>query len=444
MTSIFSTISGQFGKAWILGALLPAALCVVLGLVFLQPLLPFAWQVVGSLAELDTTGLLAVSLATLLLSGLLFQLNTPLLRFYEGYPWAHGLLGQWRVRRHQRRFDEMDARWRGMRTLLRALPDRESDDYAEIYHWWSWTGFRQNRELPANRALVLPTRFGNVMRSFEEYPDVQYGIDAIAFWPHLFAAIGKDEAALIEDEKIGVDFMLNTSFLLGVLSATTLFAGLTDPFPLASWEGVPWQWLVQITTFAGLGYLFYLGAITRAETWGTTVRAAFDANRWTMLQRLGYPEVPKTLETERELCDQLSRDMLRREVSRRIGVAMSGPAATYNLHTFVQAIPNGVALALWRAVDPERTKNGKTQGPWIVLSVSNADKRAATDVVVTDTIPEGFGLKAGSVRVALRAGSMNIERDQVTVRGTNPYQFEIGDIKAGQQKLVRYEVVKHG
>jgi hypothetical protein len=444
MTSILSTVSGQFGKAWILGALLPAALFVTLGLVFVQPLLPIAWQVVGSPSELDTTRVLAVSFVTLLLSGLLFHLNIPILRFYEGYPWQEGWLGQWRTRHYEQRFDATDARWRGMRTLLRAMPDSQSADFTQIYEWWSWIGYRQNRELPGDRGLVLPTRFGNVMRSFEDYPRVQYGIDAIALWPHLFEVIDTDQAALIEDEKIGVDFMLNSSFLMSVLAVATLIAGLADPFPLAGWQRVPWQWLVQVTVFAGLGYLFYLVAINRAEGWGTSVRAAFDLNRSALLQRLGYQEGPTTPEVEKLLWERISQGILRRQNPGGTSVRTSGPAAAYQLRTFVQGVPPGIGLDLWRGVDPETIENGTPLGRRVVVSVRNADKRKASKVVVTDTLPEGFDLRANSAKVEVMAGSADAQSGQVTVLGTNPYQFEIGDFDPGQQKCLSYEIVKQG
>ena len=424
MTSLLSTISGQFGKAWILGALLPAALFVVLGLVFVQPMLPIAWQVAGSLSELDTTRMLAVSFVTLLLSGLLFHLNIPLIRFYEGYSWQEGWFGQWRIRHYEKRFDAIQARWRGMRTLLRAMADKSSEDYVEIRDWRDRIGVRRNRALPGEKHLVLPTRLGNVIRSFEEYPRMQYGIDAIALWPHLLQVIDKDRAAGIEEEKIGVDFMLNTSFLLTVLAAATLYAGLANQLTQAVQTKTLWPWLMQLAVFVSLAYGFYLGAINRAEGWGDAVRAAFEANRWTLLRQLGYLEGPATLEAERDLWTYISQQILRREDP-------SGPAAAYSVRTFVQGAPRGITLQLLRSVEP--AKPG--QGPRIVLHVSNADKRAATNVTVTDTVPEGFTLKCGSADAGRR---------QVTVLGTNPYRFTFtdGSIAAGEHLSLSYEVVK--
>jgi hypothetical protein len=428
MTSIFSTISGQFGKAWILGALLPTSLFVVLGLILVQPLLPLAWQVVGSPSELDTGGVLAVSFATLLLSGLLFHLNNPLIRFYEGYPWREGWLGQKRVRHYERRFDASEARWRGMRTLLRKMSDKQSDDYVEISKWRDRIGIARNRELPGEKALVLPTRLGNVIRSFEEYPRMQYGLDAIALWPHLLEVIDKDHAAAIEDEKVGFDFMLNMSFLLGMLGVATLYAGLADLVSAATRNETPWSWLVQLAAFAGLAYLAYLSAINRATGWGSAVRAAFETNRWTILRQLGYQAAPATLEAERDLWKYISQQVLRREDP-------SGPAAAYNIRTFVQGEPRGINLQLSRSVEPETTGHGVARGPRVVLSVHNADKRHATNVVVTDTLPDGFELILGSANL----GGSPVE----AVLGTNPYRFVIGCIAANGRICLTYEVLKH-
>jgi hypothetical protein len=53
MSSIVSTISGQFSKSLILGVFLPAALFVSLSIIFLVPLFPENWPLLAPLQALD-------------------------------------------------------------------------------------------------------------------------------------------------------------------------------------------------------------------------------------------------------------------------------------------------------------------------------------------------------------------------------------------------------
>lgn len=426
MTSILSTISGQFGKSWILGALLPVALATVLALVFVQPLLPDGWQVMGTLDELDTRNLVALSLWAILASGLLYHLNIPLLRFYEGYPWEDGWIGRKRKAHYQSRFRALSARWTGMRSLFRAWPqnDPRTDDRDHVREEWKRLGLRRVNELPGEESLVLPTRLGNVIRSFEEYPRVQYGIDSIALWPHLMAVIAQDEAAAIDNEKVSFDFMLNCSFLLSVLGYATVAAGLLHYLPLDPWWAVPWSWLAGVAALIGLAWLFYLGAIHRAEGWGSTVRASFEVNRWTLLARLGYDVGPISLHSERELWLSVSQQILYRDDP-------TGPASSYRVRTYAQGQPRNISLDVTRSITPPR--QGTESG--VVIVVRNVDRRHAAHVTVTDSVPDGFAYRTDSAVAGVLP---------VRVVGTNPYRFTLGDLRPGETVRLTYRLVPHG
>jgi hypothetical protein len=111
-------------------------------------------------------------LVGLLLSGLHF----PILRLYEGYPLQHGrriagvrwiyagMVGRW-----GKCFDALEAK--------RAVPQASADRSAAAR--------RLAREFPATRDQLLPTRFGNAVRSFERHPRVRYGLDGVTAWPRV-------------------------------------------------------------------------------------------------------------------------------------------------------------------------------------------------------------------------------------------------------------------
>jgi hypothetical protein len=58
---------------------------------------------------------------------------------------------------------------------------KRDDIGAEIY--------RLTREYPRDHKLILPTRFGNILRGFEQYPRHVFGIEPITMWGRLTAVI---------------------------------------------------------------------------------------------------------------------------------------------------------------------------------------------------------------------------------------------------------------
>lgn len=64
-------------------------------------------------------------------------------------------------------------------------------------------------EFPDQESLLLPTPFGNVLRSFETFPRIIYGLDAIPAWVRLLGVMPKDYIELIECAKAQLDFWVN-------------------------------------------------------------------------------------------------------------------------------------------------------------------------------------------------------------------------------------------
>ena len=171
MTDIVSTISKQFGKALILGTFFPAVVFVVLGLLFITPLAPPQWHDLQPLKDLDTSWrVLTVFFVTVVLSGVLYNLNIPLTRWYEGYQWqAVWKLGAWRTRVQQTQFDANAQRRVEQLNLMKTLdPKSAASDQALLA--WNDAVRKANTDFPITRDQVLPTRLGNTIRSFEQSP----------------------------------------------------------------------------------------------------------------------------------------------------------------------------------------------------------------------------------------------------------------------------------
>src|SRR5919202_2315283 len=113
MSDILSAISGQFGKALILGTFAPVAVFVILATLVLVPLLPHGVPLVTNLAVLGVSWqIVAILLLAIILTLLLYNLNGPLIRVYEGYPWRGSGLSRFWTGRHQRQFEALQREHR--------------------------------------------------------------------------------------------------------------------------------------------------------------------------------------------------------------------------------------------------------------------------------------------------------------------------------------------
>jgi uncharacterized repeat protein (TIGR01451 family) len=437
VTNILSAISGHFSKNLILGTFLPVVLFVTLSLIFVVPLFPPDWSLIKSIVRLDTQGkVIAISFITIVLTGLLFNLNIPILRLYEGYPWMESWIGRWFIKYRQNQFLTASAQRLGMRTLISEMKKngKDADMISKLSARRMRAAIRVNNEFPSKKGLILPTRLGNVIRSFEEYPDRQYGIGAITLWPRLVAKIDKEYAAIIDDSKTSLDFMLNVSILSAVTALIITIAGLFyfPPSSLlyspvsSSMSSVIAFWLITILAFLVMSYVSYVGAIPRANSYGAKIKTAFDLYRAELLKQLGYERVPKTLKEERSLWDSISLQMI-------YGDPPWGrdPLNEYKVHTtFARSEPPFVNFEIARGVSRPETDGTTT----VTISVKNNDakNRKVKKVIVVDTLPEGLDYEWNSAKVNNQA---------VHVVGTNPYHFKIGDMDSGAEMVLAYRAV---
>jgi hypothetical protein len=156
MTDLITTISGHFGKSLILGAMLPAVLFVVLWVVFVAPLVPPGWSIPALFPIFESQWpVITASFAAIVLTGLLYSFNVPIIRLFEGYPWKNSWVGGWGVRRYVAALANEQARLKGMRTLLVAIKDRQKGKtYQDIHEEFSRIGRRLTHEFPGHSSRV--------------------------------------------------------------------------------------------------------------------------------------------------------------------------------------------------------------------------------------------------------------------------------------------------
>lgn len=431
MTSILTSISGQFSKVLILGTFFPAAVFVIFGMIFAVPLFPAEFPLLKPLEALGTEWVVVfLAFLTLVLSGLLYNLNIPIIRMYEGYPWLNSWVGEHSASHQRTRFKAAEARNAGMQEVIDYLKEQGTDaeDVRAVEGMRPRIGQRVNYEFPGRESLVLPTRLGNIIRSFEFYPSRQYGMSSIALWPRLVAKVDKDYAAAIDDTKSSFDFMINSSVLSTVLSFVILVTGLSYPSSMGSQADWLW-WLVEVAAFLALAYLLYRGSISRASAWGSMVKGAFDLYRWDLLKQLGYERAPKTVPEEHTFWDTVSRQIIYGYAPKDKG----RPADYGSVSAFARGKPPGASLEVGRGLSRPAADDTAT----VTLRVKNTDTTCVVkDLVVTDTTSEGSAYLWGSARV---------DAQDIPVLGTNPYHFEIGArvLAPGEELLLTYTVIPH-
>jgi hypothetical protein len=424
MGSLLSAISGQFAKMIILGTLFPVVIASALNILLVAPLLPQTASLPAHLARVavgdEKWPAVVLSFVAFVLTGLLYDLNTPIIRLYEGYPWQKSMIGTGLCRLQKRRLQkalsltgstvELEGQMNlpGDKTLFADLQGQETA--LELF---------LNSEFPDDESLLLPTRLGNVIRCFERYPYQAYGMDAIVLWPRLLSKIDSAFASTIDEAKTSFDFMLNLSFLSGLTTLAILMIGLIAPAPL-EWA-IVWPWFWRAALFALLTVIFYSFSVNRAMAWGQQVRSAFDLYRLDLLNRLGYQQKPLTYQEERAIWLTISSQLAYAE-DRVAPLAYDQPST--------RTIPYPTDIIL----EVERTygmQEANLRIP-VQIKLKNPDPvRQVSSVAVIDSLPDGYKYVADSAAVS-------VDDIGLAVRRIAPPEFFLGPLGAGETVTVSY------
>lgn len=426
MTEFFSKISGQIIGPMILSAFFPAVLFVAALSLVVIPLAPFAqpWtQVVNSATAWQQNGIavLEITFLVLVLSVVLYNLNTPIIRMYEGYPWKDSWIGRFLVKRQQGRFGRAFLIRRCIAKLrIEAQLARTDIDLRDLPDIQQKLVLTLNNAYPNKSTLVLPTRLGNVIRAFETYTTRQYGAGAIALWPRLVGVLDSTFAQGVDSAKTSFDFMINSSFLSLLLAAMSAVAGLIWKPPVAQMLYQPW--MTWTLVFVSLSYLSYVAAINRAAEWGTQVKCAFDLYRLTLLTKLGYETKPANLTEERRMWEVINYKFAFPDEHTYPDLPYSTP------QTFFTVDPVSTIVTCKRSV---RLMNDQSVQIKIVVANADPTKAPAKRVVLEDAVPAGKAYIRGS-------GIVNGAR--ATLLSLNPIKIELGPLRYDEKRTVIYSI----
>lgn len=142
-------------------------------------------------------------------------------------------------------------------------------------------------------ARIRPTRLGNIVESYNDYPDSRYGMSGVLFWPRLVQVTPESYNTVIQDKKAYLDFSL------AMANSATVTAVLIPAYgPWLNGDVPGYIWFIASLLAAIVAGLSYEMAVPAAKEFGNTLRAACDLFRLDLMDALNRPR-PENLEAER-------------------------------------------------------------------------------------------------------------------------------------------------
>jgi hypothetical protein len=327
---MLSNLPKLLDRNFVLGFVLPVLLFAVAALLLLRDY-AFASVWLESLLAKDITSAAYAVAIVWLLAVVLLLFNHAIYRIFEGYvpplSWRRGA-----IRRIWQQIQQWQADANDLRERYNDLTPAEFARYTDLREALS--------QMPGTEGDVLPTRFGNAIRAFENYASDVYGADGVTIWPRLLPVASNDYAAAVQDARTQVDFHLGCCVLSMGLAVLALVVVLQQtPFSVIgneasyawelSWHApIPdgatsrglfmiWWPLLALLPFGKLlwfvaacfaAWFFYLLAVWAVPAWGDLVMAGFDCYLPKLAEQLGFT-LPRNDARRRLFWEELSAMM---------------------------------------------------------------------------------------------------------------------------------------
>jgi hypothetical protein len=236
---------------------------------------------VSLLGQLDVVEQLllggAVIVGITVVAYLLSMVTAPIVRVYEGiWPSLLNALAVAKVadaRKAHRRLREDMAALHGRELKI---PRENGALFLKKYAQFSM-------RYPRDTLVVMPTRLGNTLVAAEEYPRLRYNMDAVFWWPRLYAVMPAEQQSLVAASVTPMIALLNLAtvvFLVALGATVWLFAH-------PGW-GWPWWGYVGLAPMI-VAYLIYRIAVVQASSYTMVIRTMFDLHRFALLQQMHIP-----------------------------------------------------------------------------------------------------------------------------------------------------------
>jgi hypothetical protein len=211
-------------------------------------------EALTSLASMGLGGAGVLALASLIAGLVLHPLQFGMTQLLEGY-WGATDMGRRcmtkRVVHHRRRMTRLeDLRSDGKQVLIGFRPGDILPEYAVPAQVQVLESDRLLANYPNDKADVMPTRLGNVLRRYESGAGRQYGLPMMVVAPHLALVCRPEHVAVLESQRTDMDLAIRLCWLSMIASLCT---GLL--FWRTGW------WLAIAAIPYGAAYLFYRGSL---------------------------------------------------------------------------------------------------------------------------------------------------------------------------------------
>jgi hypothetical protein len=304
MFSFDKGLSRLIDKDFLVGFMLPAAFGMISIVILLNDISPrfSLYSYIINTQSSSTPLMLKLSSASIgilwIFAVILQIMNGSLQNMLVGYSGPFNRT-KWKAQMAAK-YEEQSAQ---LCELYRAISDPETDVSEELRRQYYSGNIRFRKVWPSNRRLVLPTRFGNVIRAAETYALQRYGADSVALWPRMQALVSKKAQAQLNDARAQLDCFINL-WVLGILCAviaiTRSLGALYSSWPVSADTIVTGGGYALASLGAILfSWLAYEKAIERGFIWGELFRSAFDLYLPSLAKQMGYKLPPKEKEQRR-------------------------------------------------------------------------------------------------------------------------------------------------
>lgn len=315
---MFEGLPKLFDRSFFIAYFLPASLLFSAGVANLFAFGYIDKNFLTSLAQNSIVGAATSVAAIWLFSILLMAFNRPVVRLIEGYGERNPIRLLLQPLQEEKFRDQAEPQLRKLNSVLDARR-QGAPESEEFYPYDIWLAVNN---YPEELDLVLPTRLGNIMRAYERYSDVVYGIESIVAWPRLLMIIPEQARERIREAEALFQFSVNTLFM----SVITLIMSGAMIINLMYHRGVgnsvsvtSWPMIILVLTsagfFASFSWSWLLPETARQR--GEQVKSAFDLYRGKLAEALGF-QLPTTESEERKMWELISRRMLMRVAEDRL------------------------------------------------------------------------------------------------------------------------------
>ncbi len=281
MKSLFS-----FGFPLFLRIIIPG----IFGTVILIPLIASISVKIGVDLEIFGNSLvnkgLLLAIFTLSIGLLVNFLDDFIYKIYEGY-------FCWPKRLRNYLTNKLNKKIK--KKLQQAESTEDKNEYNMLWDWLLRFPLKKEKEKPETEA-ILPTKLGNILLSYESYPESRYGIETIFYWPRLWMALDKETRKEINTTWSEADCITYISFIclcsavfyffafiFDLINIPTLILGpIGKPVNSITFGEIaisPLFFLVKAIVLLLLTKLFYLISLPLHVKNGNNFQALFDLHR---------------------------------------------------------------------------------------------------------------------------------------------------------------------